>query len=144
MILINNQYPPMFFEPIIHRTLTKILTPVDKEDGDVSEIDINETVVEEDNDDGSPPLDCQRVFKSQNCLNSLFKCEFFQVYKQANEDWKKVDPTVKRFYVDRSQKIRNEYLQRKRDWLTIFGGSRAWEEMEQIKADIKLLKDLKP
>jgi len=67
-----------------------------------------------------------------------------QVYKQANEDWKKLDPTVRRVYVAESQKIRDEYRERKRDWLTIFGGSKAWDQMEQIKADIKLLKDLKP
>ena len=75
VILINNQYPPMFFEPIIHRTLTKILTPVEKEDGDVSEIDIDETVVEKGNDDGGTPIDCQRVYKNRNCLNSLCNTE---------------------------------------------------------------------
>ena len=70
MILINNQYPPMFFEPIIHRTLTKILTPVEKEDGDVSEIDIDVTIVEEDNDDG-----VGEFTKNLNCSNSLCNIE---------------------------------------------------------------------
>ena len=80
VILINNQYPPMFFEPIIHRTLTKILTPVEKEDGDVSEIDIDKTVVEEDNDDGGPPIDCQRVYEK----SELFK--FFVQYRGKNSE----------------------------------------------------------
>ena len=56
----------------------------------------------------------------------------------------KLDPAVRRIYVAESQKIRDEFRERKRDWLTIFGGSKAWDQMEQIKADIKLLKDLKP
>ena len=70
----------MFFEPIIHRTLTKILKPVEKEDGDVSEIDIDETVVEEDHDDGGPPIDCQRVYQK----SELFK--FFVQYRGKNSE----------------------------------------------------------
>ncbi len=64
----------MFFEPIIHRTLTKILKHVDSDDEDVSEV-IEERVVEENPEDVDLPIGSHIEYQK----SELFK--FFVQYR---------------------------------------------------------------
>lgn len=66
---------------------------------------------------------------------------FKQIYRQANEDWKNLDPFVKKIYLDRRKTLLDEYKQRKTDWHTVFGGSSLHLELEGIKAEISALKN---
>lgn len=66
---------------------------------------------------------------------------FKQIYRQANEDWKNLDPLVKKTYIDRRNTLLGEYKQRKTDWYTVFGGSSLHLELEAIKAEISALKN---
>lgn len=65
---------------------------------------------------------------------------FKQIYRQANEDWKNLDPFVKKTYLDKRKTLLDEYKQRKTDWYTVFGGSSLHLELEEIKAEISALK----
>lgn len=65
---------------------------------------------------------------------------FKQIYKQTSQDWKNLDPHVKKIYLDKRKGMLDEYKQRKTDWYAVFGGSSLHKELEEIKAQISALK----
>jgi len=79
-------------------------------------------------------------FVSPQGIGSDRKEIFKQIYKQTSEDWKNLDPHVKKIYLDRRKSMLDEYKQRKTDWYSVFGGSSLHTELEQIKEQISALK----
>jgi len=65
-----------------------------------------------------------------------------EIYKQANADWKNMNPSEKEVFKEKANKIKEEYSVRKADWNAIIGQSIWMSEMEEIKKELKRLKQM--